>query len=62
MFFFFFFGAKGASELRGAQEPKAQPLPDFGGKPPGYKLLTRDILDKWDSPEKAVGTSEDRES
>ena len=51
MFFFFFFGAKGAKELRGAQEPKAQPIPDFGGKPPGYKLLTKDILDERDAPE-----------
>ena len=44
MFLFFFFGAKGTKELRGAQPPKAQPLPDFGGKPPGYKILTRDLL------------------
>lgn len=62
MFFFFFFGGKGAGELRGAQEPKAQPLPDFGGKPPGYKLLTKDLLDKRDGPEKAAGPSENRGS
>lgn len=47
MFFFFFFGAKGAKEPRGAQEPKVPPrVSDFGGGPPGYKLLTKDLLDK----------------
>ncbi|MCE2501893.1 MAG: hypothetical protein J4G13_13675 [Dehalococcoidia bacterium] len=57
MFFFFFFGGKGTPELRGAQEPKAQPIPDFGGKPPGYKLLTKDLLDKRDAMEKTAGKS-----
>ncbi len=57
MFLFFFFGGKGTPELRGAQEPKAQPLPDFGGKPPGYKILTKDLLDKRDALEQAAGKS-----
>ncbi len=59
MFFFFFFGAKGTKELRGAQEPKVPPaVSDFGGGPPGYKLLTKDLLDKRDALEEAAGQSE----
>ena len=45
-------------ELRGAQEPKAQPLPDFGGEPPGYKLLTKELLDKRLAREKAASQAE----
>lgn len=58
MFFLFFFGAKGAKEPRGAQEPKVPPpVSDFGGGPPGYKLLTKDLLDKRDELENAASES-----
>ncbi len=59
MFLFFFFKPNSAKEPRGAQEPKAQPVPDFGGRPPGYKLLTKEILDKRLAREKASGQSEE---
>ena len=64
MFFFFFFGAKGAKEPRGGQEPKVPPsVSDFDGKPPGYKLLTKDLLDKRDALRKAnAGVAESQDS
>lgn len=58
MFYFYFFKSKSAKEPRGAQEPEAQRVPDFDGRPPGYKLLTRDLIDEGDAPEKTAGTAE----
>ena len=57
-YFFKFFKTKSAKEPRGAQEPEAQRVPDFGGRPPGYKLLTRDLIDERDALEKSAGTAE----
>ena len=55
----FHFKRRRTKKPRGAQEPKIPPrVSDFGGGPPGYKLLTKDLLDKRDALEKAAKEAE----